>query len=67
MDVAKLDVVDAAENPLRALAAETELADERAVSNGGALALDTSRLMGRFSFYTLRISRRLFTFQQQWR
>jgi hypothetical protein len=51
--VAKLDVVDVAEKPLEALAAEAELAEERDVTNAGAVALAVSRLMGRFSFYTL--------------
>ena len=51
--MAKLDVVDVAENPLEALAAEAELAVERDVCNGGAVALAVSgpRLMGRLSFY----------------
>jgi hypothetical protein len=54
MDVAKPDVVDAAENPLEALAAEAELAAERDFSNAGAVAFAVSRLIGRFSFYKLR-------------
>jgi hypothetical protein len=57
MDVAKLDVVDVAENPLVALAAEGELVVESVLSNTGAVALAVSRLIGRFSFCNLRISR----------
>jgi len=45
MDVAKLAVVDVADNPLAALAAEAELAVERFVSNTGAMALAVSRLI----------------------
>jgi hypothetical protein len=45
--------VDVAEKPLKALAAEAELAVERDVTNAGAVALAISRLMGRFSFYKL--------------
>ena len=57
MDVAKLDVVDVAENPLVTLAAEGELVAERFFSNAEPVALAVSRLIGRFSFCNLRISR----------
>jgi hypothetical protein len=46
MDVAKLDVVDVAENPLVALAAEGELVVESVLSNTEAVALAVSRLAG---------------------
>jgi len=64
MDVAKLAVVDVADNPLEALAAEAELAVERFFSNTGVVALAVSRLIGRFSFCELRNFRRI-TFQEQ--
>jgi len=57
MDVAKLDVVDMEENPLATLAAEGEPVVGRTVSDMGVLALAVSRLITRFSFYKLKISR----------
>jgi len=57
MDVAKLDVVDMEENPLATLAAEGELVVGRTVSDMGVLALAVSRLITRFSFCKLKISR----------
>ena len=60
--MAKLGVVEVAENPFAALAAEAGLV-ERVFSNT-EVALAVSRLMGRFSFCKLRISRRI-TFQEQ--
>jgi len=57
MDVAKLDVVDMEENPLATLAAEGELVVRRTVSDMGVLALAVSRLITRFSFCKLKISR----------
>ena len=55
-----MDVEDAVESSLAVLAAEAELAVERVASNGGPMG--TSRLMGKFSFCNLRISRQ-FTFR----
>ena len=52
--MAKLGVVDVAENPL---SAEAGLVAERSFSSTGAVALAVSRLIGRFSFCNLRISR----------
>jgi len=64
MDVAKLGVVDVTESPLAELVAEGGLVVERAFSSTGVVALGVSRLIGRFSFCILRISRRI-TFQEQ--
>jgi hypothetical protein len=61
IDVARLGIVDAAENPP---AAEAELAVETLFSNTEAVALAVSRLMGRFSFCKLRNFRRI-TLQEQ--
>ena len=56
----KLDVVDAAENPL---SAGVELVVETVLVDSGAVALPISRLVVRFSFCKLKISRRT-TFQE---
>jgi hypothetical protein len=50
MDVGKVGVVDAVDDPL---AAEAELAVERVLVDSGAAASPRSKLVGRFSFCKL--------------